>query len=205
MAEGGEIVFSSFEEIYAALIGFAPILIKVAIVLIVAFVVIKIIQLFIRGMLKKMQLNEDAELLLYKLSGYAMWFLVISWLVGELGFTEVFASLLALGALGGLAVSMAVKDSLSDAVSGLMLIKDRDFGLGDKIETLGNKGIIKDIGLRKTRVLLEDGTIAVLANSKIDSGGWKLLEKQKGKKKIMGKIDRISKLVNTEKIKKVLK
>jgi small-conductance mechanosensitive channel len=39
------------------------------------------------------------------------------------------------------------------------------------------KGEIIDVTLRKTRVKIDDGTIVVLPNGKIDSSGWMLYTK----------------------------
>ncbi|MFH1545127.1 MAG: mechanosensitive ion channel domain-containing protein [archaeon] len=176
-------VYSGFEQMINGLIAFLPTLIFVGVVLVIAFIVIKIIQSLIRKALKKTKMNTDIQHITYRVSGWGMWFLVLSWLIGSMGLDAIFASLLGLGALAGLAVAMAVKDSLSDVVSGMLLLSDRHFDLGDIIETQGHKGELIDVSLRKTRLKAEDGTIIVLANAKIDSSGWKLLKRKKSTQK----------------------
>lgn len=177
-----ETINSSLQEINNAIVKFFPSLILVAIVLIVSFVVIKLIQFLFNRALNKTRLDEDITYLLYKASGWIMWFLVLVWVIGSLGLNAVFASLLGVGALAGLAVAMAVKDSLNDVVSGIILLQDKHFDLSDKIETSGKKGIIEEVGLRKTRLRLSDGSLQVIPNRKIDSSGWQLIERAKGKK-----------------------
>ena len=177
-----ETLITGLDQMWGAFVVFIPTLTKVILVLIVATIAIRIVQTFIKRALKKVDFNEDIEFLFYKLSGYVLWFFVISWLIGDLGFEEVFASLLALGALGGAAVALAAKDSISDAVTGILLLKDKHFDIHDTIETNGLKGEIIEVGLRKTRLKLDDGNIFVMANRKIDSAGWKLLKRPKKKK-----------------------
>jgi small conductance mechanosensitive channel len=77
----------------------------------------------------------------------------------------------------GLAVALAVKEALSDAVAGIFLLLDRHFNIGEEIETMKYRGEIIDVTLRKTRLKIGDGTIVVLPNGKIDSSGWVLYEK----------------------------
>ncbi len=179
-----ETLTAGLDQIWGGFVVFIPTLTKVVLVLIVATIAIRIVQIFIKRALKKVEFNEDIEFMFYKISGYAMWFLVISWMIGDLGFEEVFASMLALGALGGMAVALAAKDSINDAVAGILLLKDKHFDMHDLIETNGLKGEIIEVGLRKTRLKLEDGNIFVMANRKIDSAGWKLLKRPKKKKKL---------------------
>ena len=103
-----------------------------------------------------------------------MWFFVATIVVGELGLTQIFASLLALSALLGMAVAPAMKDSLANMVSGIMLIADKDFNVGDKVEIfkLSKKGKVVDIKLRTTKIEAKDGKI-IIPNSMITDGGWK--------------------------------
>ena len=69
--------------------------------------------------------------------------------------------------LGGLAVSFAAKDTLSDIISGIIIIVDQPFRLGDRIgirdaDTLGD---IVSIGLRSTHVRTPDNRTAIVPNS----------------------------------------
>ena len=89
-----EIINSGMEQILGAAAEYAPTLLTVAVVLAVSFIVIKIIKALIRRALTKVDFNEDIEYLVYRAAGWAMWFLVITWLIGSLGMEAVFASLL---------------------------------------------------------------------------------------------------------------
>ena len=98
--------------------------------------------------------------------------------INELKLEEVFMPLMGASVLVGLAVALAVKDALGDAVAGIFLLLDRHFNIGEEIETMKYRGEIIDVTLRKTRLKIDDGTIVVLPNGKIDSSGWVLHEKK---------------------------
>lgn len=167
-------------QIIAKVIELGPMMAFILIWLAVAFLAIKTIQSLMKKFFKRVKFNEDVEHLAVRATGWALWFLVLMWLVGQLGLESMFESMLAVGALGGLAIALAVKDSLKDVVSGILILQDRHFDLGDKVKTAGAEGKIIDVSLRKTRLLKDDGSIAIVPNARIDSGGWEFIER-KGK------------------------
>ena len=75
-------------------------------------------------------------------------------------------SLLATLGLGTLAIGLAAKDTLSQLVSGLILLIDRPFRIGDRIRLAnGQVGDVQDIGLRSTKLLATDSTVMIIPNS----------------------------------------
>ncbi|MFQ5721934.1 MAG: mechanosensitive ion channel family protein [Candidatus Aminicenantales bacterium] len=81
--------------------------------------------------------------------------------------------LLATAGIAGLAIGLAVKDSLSNILGGLQLVLDRTFKVGDKVQLeSGETGVILDIGLRSTKLKTYDNEViyipnGYLANAKI--------------------------------------
>ena len=67
------------------------------------------------------------------------------------------ASLLAIFGAAGLAVALAIKDTLSDIAAAIMLITHRDLDIGDYIETPDISGKLLEIGLFVTRLEGSDG------------------------------------------------
>ena len=145
---------------------------------VVAFFVIGLIKRLIRRFLSTTVLPLDAQNLLRRIAVYGLWFAVLMYVTVELKLEEIFMPLLGASVLVGAAVALAVKNTLSDAVAGIFLLLDRQFNIGDKIETMKYRGEIIDVTLRKTRLKTGDGTIVVLPNGKIDSSGWVLHEKK---------------------------
>jgi small-conductance mechanosensitive channel len=68
-----------------------------------------------------------------------------------------------------LALSLAAQDTLSDAVSGFLILVDQPFRVGDRIEIseLGTWGDVTHIGTRTTRILTTDSRMVIVPNSTI--------------------------------------
>ena len=78
----------------------------------------------------------------------------------------------ALGAalgLGGLAFSLAARDTIADAIAGFVILVDRPFRIGDRIEIqgVGTWGDVTDIGIRTTRIRTRDNRMVIVPNSVI--------------------------------------
>jgi len=70
--------------------------------------------------------------------------------------------------LGGLAVGLALQNTLSNFFAGVHIISDRPINVGDYIEMEGNiEGYVEDIGWRSTRIRTLPNTIVVVPNSRI--------------------------------------
>jgi small-conductance mechanosensitive channel len=71
--------------------------------------------------------------------------------------------------IGSLAIALAAQESLSDTISGFIIMVDRPFRIGDRIEIqdLGTWGDVMDIGLRSTRVRTRDNRMVIVPNSVI--------------------------------------
>ncbi len=188
-------ISAGLETIYSSLAEAAPTLLFVGGTLIVAYIAINIVQRIVKKLLDRVDFNPDLEYLAYRAVGWVGWFFVLVWLVGQLGQEEIFATLIAGGALAGLAIALAVKDSLADAVGGILLLQDKHFDLGDRIKTAGVEGKILEVGLRKTRLQLDNGNIQIIANAKIDKGGWTLLPREKQRERLFSKIAKKAKRV----------
>ena len=83
---------------------------------------------------------------------------------------NVNALIAALG-IGGLAVSLAAQDTLSNVISGIMIMMDQPFRVGDRIEIpkLNTWGDVVDIGLRSTRIRTSDNRLVIIPNNVIST------------------------------------
>ena len=73
----------------------------------------------------------------------------------------------------GVAVGFAAKDTLSNLIAGILLIIDRPFEIGDRIEVWSAPsgsatwGDVIDIGLRATRIRTTDHIVVIIPNNEI--------------------------------------
>lgn len=79
-------------------------------------------------------------------------------------------SLLAILGAAGLAVGLALKDSLSNFSSGVMLIIFRPFKDGDFVEAGGSAGVIQHVGIFSTIMNTGDNRHIIIPNSAILGG-----------------------------------
>jgi len=79
-------------------------------------------------------------------------------------------SLLAVFGAAGLAVGLALKDSLSNFSSGVMIILFRPFKVGDFIEAGGATGVVEEVRIFATIMKTGDNREIIVPNSQIYSG-----------------------------------
>ena len=76
-------------------------------------------------------------------------------------------SMFAILGAAGLAVGLALKDSLSNIASGVMLIVLRPFRVGDHVVAGGEEGTVDEVRVFQTRLRAFDGRVIILPNSEV--------------------------------------
>jgi small conductance mechanosensitive channel len=76
-------------------------------------------------------------------------------------------SLLAMLGAAGLAIGLALKDSLSNIASGIMLIVQRPFKAGDAVRVAAIEGVVEQVRIFTTRMRTYQNEMIVLPNSEI--------------------------------------
>ncbi|HEX7238612.1 MAG TPA: mechanosensitive ion channel domain-containing protein [Gammaproteobacteria bacterium] len=77
---------------------------------------------------------------------------------------------LAIVGAAGLAVGLALKDSLANFSSGVMLVFFRPFKVGDQIDAAGTGGVVESIGIFNTVLKTPDNRVINVPNSLVYSG-----------------------------------
>ncbi len=67
--------------------------------------------------------------------------------------------------IGGLAISLAAQDTLSNLIGGVTIMADHPFEIGDFVRIGTNEGTIEEIGFRSTKMRTLDGFLVVIPNS----------------------------------------
>ncbi len=136
----------------------------------VARVVDALIVEYIVPLTEKTENDLDDQLMpiLRKGLRFTIWALGLILALNNAGY-DVGALLAGLG-IGGLALAMAAKDTVSNFFGGIMIFTDKPFKIGDRIKIGGFDGTIVEIGLRSTRLKTLDGRIVTIPNSKFPEG-----------------------------------
>ena len=93
--------------------------------------------------------------------------LCVAALAQEVGFP--IGSIVAGAGLVGLTISLAAQESASNLFSGIVILLDKPFSVGDWITVGDVEGEVIDINFRSTRIRSPDKTVNVITNSKICS------------------------------------
>jgi small-conductance mechanosensitive channel len=70
-----------------------------------------------------------------------------------------------IGTISGLVVGFAAQNIIGNAIAALYLTITRPFKIGDRITVFGNTGLVYDIGLLYSKLLMDNGDIVLASNS----------------------------------------
>lgn len=110
-----------------------------------------------KGFLPAFQRSARVLLIILAISGiFSIYGVNLTYLVALLG-------------VGGLALSLAAQDTISDAINGFLILLDQPYREGDRIgiEGMDTWGDVVQIGTRTTRIRTQDNRMVVVPNAKI--------------------------------------
>ncbi|MDE5416893.1 mechanosensitive ion channel family protein [Labilibaculum sp. DW002] len=93
--------------------------------------------------------------------------MVIGYLIVRGIFRPPVESLIAFGASIGVAVGFAAQDILKNIFGGFVILIDRPFKIGDKIEVGSTYGEVLDMSLRSTRIHTADDSLVTVPNGEL--------------------------------------
>lgn len=96
----------------------------------------------------------------------AMWLLAIYVILVEI-LRPSRESLIAFAAAAGIGIGFAVQDVLRNILGGIVIVTDRPFQVGDRVEIGETRGEVIGIGLRATRILTRDRSLVSVPNSEV--------------------------------------
>lgn len=156
----------TFPEAFAALLSKG---VKFLIMLSVTWLIARLFNAmfvhYLAPLAEKSENDLDDQLLPIVRKGTSMgvWSIGIIVALNNAGY-DVGAVLAGLG-IGGIALAMAAKDTVSNVFGGFTIFTDRPFTLNDRIRVSGFDGTIKEIGIRSTRLQTLAGTIVTIPNA----------------------------------------
>ena len=143
---------------------------QAAIVLAVTMMLARLWGAFVAGVLAplaaKSQSDLDDQLLpIARRAGKtAIWAFGVIVALNNAGY-DVAALIAGLG-IGGLALAMAAKDTVSNVFGGFTIFTDQPFAINDRIVIGGIDGTVSEIGIRSTRIRKLDGREVTIPNSR---------------------------------------
>jgi len=139
--------------------------IVILIVFVIAKLLIKIFKWIFRRMQDHNRLDRDLIPVLRASTTYGIYILALMVALEILGMST--ASILTILGAAGLAIGLALKDSLGNIASGVAILFVRPFRTNDVVTINGQTGVVKSIGLFVTQLTTAEGLLAVLPNSNV--------------------------------------
>jgi len=154
------------ERYIEMVVAFAPKLLAALFVMLAFWVLLKITQPALRGMLRRADFAEALVRLLidnvYKMTLFGFGLITAASQVG----INIGAALAGLG-VAGIAVGFAAQDSVANTIAGFLIFWDKPFQVGHFVSTQGAYGEVASITMRTTRIRTPNNTYVVIPNRKI--------------------------------------
>ena len=156
---------------------------KIILILIGAYLLTRIVRIFIVRLAKAYieksyktkggkngQIREHRERTLASVFistfNFIVWGTVILKIISELGFN--IAPLLGGAGIAALAIGMGSRTLIQDYLSGLFLLLEDQYRVGEEVEIATIKGRVKNLNLRRTVLENPEGTIFFIPNGQIN-------------------------------------
>jgi small-conductance mechanosensitive channel len=95
----------------------------------------------------------------------AIWIIASAMALGEFGFD--LGPLIASAGVIGVALGLGAQTLVRDILSGVFMLIEDQYGVGDKVDVLEVQGTVEKVGLRVTTVRDSSGTLWYLRNGEI--------------------------------------
>ena len=130
-----------------------------------------LIALFIKAMMRKAvrpKLPADVYSPIEKAIVYTIVIVGVIVSLAPLGIS--LTGLLVAGGFAGIVLGFATQTVIANLFSGLFLLVERPFKIGDAVQVMNYSGIVEDVSILSTRVRTWDGVFVRLPNDKVFSG-----------------------------------
>ncbi len=128
------------------------------------------------GARQKERAKTTSTVLKSTLNG-VIWLIAIFMILAEFGLN--LGPLIASAGVIGVALGLGAQTLVRDILSGIFMLVEDQYGVGDKIDVLDVQGVVETVGLRITTVRDAKGTIWYLRNGEILKVGNKSQPKSK--------------------------
>jgi len=95
----------------------------------------------------------------------AVWIIAIAMILGEFGFN--LGPVIASAGVIGVAIGLGAQTLVRDILSGIFMLIEDQYGVGDQITTLEIEGVVEKVGLRITTIRDKKGTLWYVRNGEI--------------------------------------
>lgn len=143
-----------------------PMLLTAGIIFLVGFLLIRLLMSFSRRLLKRSKIDLTLHHFILSILRICL-YVVLAITVLSILLPDAVAGLIATLSIFGLAISLAVKDSLANLAGGISVLFTKPFALGDYVSIGSTEGNIKEIRLNYTILSTIDNKIIHIPNGDV--------------------------------------
>lgn len=141
--------------------------VRVAALILIGLIVIRILLKLVDRMLERSKPLASLRVYIRSVTRIALYFLLVLMVAGSLDIDVT--SLIALLSVAGLAVSLALQNTLSNLAGGITLLVTKPFQVGDYVEADGVSGTVSATDLSYTTFITPDSKEVFVPNSQLSS------------------------------------
>lgn len=143
-----------------------PKLLTAALILLVGIILVRWAAKFARNLLKHSRLDVTLHNFIVSILS-ALLYILLAIIVVTVLVPSAAGSLITMFGVFGLAVSLAVKDSLANLAGGMSVLFTKPFALGDYVNINGNEGTVQEIRLNYTVIKTVDNKLIHIPNGDV--------------------------------------
>ena len=127
---------------------------------------------FTAGLSEKSDLIEEKRLntlakMFKSIVSYVLYFIGIITCLDMVGFS--ITTIVAGAGIASLAVAFGAQSIVQDLMSGIFIVIENQYAVGDRVQIGGIIGEVKEIGMKTTKILTYDGQLMVISNGQISN------------------------------------
>lgn len=142
-------------------------ILRVVLLVLVGMMVIRVLLKLVDRMLDNSKSLSSLKVYIRSVTKVVLWFLLVLMVASSLGIDTT--SLIAMLSVAGLAVSLALQNTLSNLAGGIMLLVAKPFQVGDYVEADGVSGTVSAVDLSYTTFVTVDNKEIFVPNSQLSS------------------------------------
>ena len=141
--------------------------IRVVFLFLAGVILVRVLTKLVGRMLERSKALASLRVYILSVFRIGLWFLLVLMMAESVGIPT--ASIIALLSVAGLAVSLALQNTLSNVAGGITLLVTKPFQVGDYVEADGVNGTVKAVDLSYTTLTTIDNKEIFIPNSQLSS------------------------------------
>ncbi|WP_405293000.1 mechanosensitive ion channel family protein [Algibacter sp. Ld11] len=158
---------TKLEGWFSTIIEYLPNLALAILVSVAAYFIAKYVNNFTYKIISKRVKQDSVSKMMSRIAAVVVVLLGLYISLGILNLSKTLTSLLATAGVAGLAIGLALQNTLSNTVAGISLSFREKIQIGNWVETNGHSGEVMDINLKEFVIKEADNNIVILPNKMI--------------------------------------